>query len=255
MSQLSSSDQGSVSILRIRSQGDRCLLIDVGEHIDPATGMKCLKLAHKLRHARLAGVLDIVPSFTSVAVFFMPNQSLGLDTREGLERHIERLCKELSDDEPLQARRIKIPICYGGEHGPDLPELASRMSLTPEQVIAAHCEKICRVYMLGFAPGHPYIGIHDERFAIPRREVPRTAVAAGSLGIANRQSTIYPNRLPGGWHIIGATPLRLFNAQAESPTLLLPGDEIEFRPIEQNEFERLGAAQQWPVAFGEGQQA
>jgi KipI family sensor histidine kinase inhibitor len=95
--------------------------------------------------------------------------------------------------------------------------------------------------MIGFAPGHPYIGIHDERFNLPRREVPRTSLPAGSLGVANRQSTIYPNVLPGGWHIIGATPLRLFDAEAQQPTLLMPGDEIEFIPIDAAQFDALKA--------------
>ena len=232
-----------IRIERIRMQGDRCLLIDLGHQIDEKVGLQCLALAERIRLAAIPGVLDIVPSFIAVAVYFEPTTASGDEPAKRLIRQIEQLANGLQADTALQARRVRVPICYGGQHGPDLEDVAKRMSLTPQAVIAAHHGSISRVYMLGFAPGHPYIGIHDERFALPRREVPRTAVPAGSLGIANRQSTIYPNVLPGGWHIIGATPLKLFRAQASEPTLLMPGDEIEFVPINEKEFDRLQAQQ------------
>lgn len=232
-----------IRIERIRTQGDRCLLIDLGHQIDEKVGLQCLSLAQRIRLAALPGVLDVVPSFIAVAVYFEPTTTSGDDPAHRLIKQIEQLADALEPDTALQARRVRVPICYGGSHGPDLDDVARRMSLTPQDVIEAHHGSIARVYMLGFAPGHPYIGIHDERFALPRREVPRTAVPAGSLGIANRQSTIYPNVLPGGWHIIGATPLRLFRAEASEPTLLMPGDEIEFVSIDEQEFQRLQAEQ------------
>ena len=141
------------------------------------------------------------------------------------------------------ARTIDIPVCYGGEHGPDLSEVAKVTGLTEQEVIQMHCAPGSMVFMLGFAPGHPYIGIHDPLFALPRREVPRTVVPAGSVAIANRQSTIYPTRLPGGWHILGATPLKLFDVARPQPTLLLPGDHIRFVPISPAEFDELAAQQ------------
>lgn len=232
-------------IKRVRAQGDRCLLVDLGDRIDEAVGLNCLKLADRLRQAAVAGVLDIVPSFTSVAIFYEPGRELGDKPIERLTERVHEMAQAIGQaDIALNARRIEIPVCYGGEHGPDLQDVAQRMGLTPEEVIAAHHESICRVYMIGFAPGHPYIGIHDERFSLPRREVPRTALPAGSLGIANRQSTIYPNVLPGGWHIIGATPLKLFNADATQPTLLMPGDEVAFVPIDEHDFSHIKAQQE-----------
>jgi KipI family sensor histidine kinase inhibitor len=140
-------------------------------------------------------------------------------------------------------RTIDIPVCYGGEHGPDLSDVAKITGLTEQQVIQMHSAPGSMVFMLGFAPGHPYIGIHDPLFALPRRDVPRTVVPAGSVAIANRQSTIYPTRLPGGWHILGATPLKLFDLARPQPTLLLPGDQIRFIPISPEEFDRLAAQQ------------
>lgn len=231
-------------IKRIRSQGDRCLMIDLGDQIDQAVGLRCLMLADGLRRAQVPGVLDIVPSFTAVAIYFEPCAALGANPVARLSTLVQDIIGEIAEGAALSSRRIQIPVCYGGKHGPDLEDVAKRMDLSPEQVVQAHHGSICRVYMIGFAPGHPYIGIHDERFALPRREVPRTALPAGSLGIANRQSTIYPNVLPGGWHIIGATPLRLFNAKAEQPTLLMPGDEIEFVPIEAQQFDLIKAEQE-----------
>ncbi len=231
----------------VRFQGDRCLLIDLGDRIDAAVGLRCLRLASRLRAQQLPGVLDIVPSFTAVAIFFEPHPALGNDPSQWLSEQATLLAASLDEDQPLASRRIQIPICYGGSHGPDLEDVAKRLHMSPKAVIEAHHSSITRVYMLGFAPGHPYIGIHDDRFNLPRREVPRTAVPAGSLGIANRQSTIYPNVLPGGWHIIGATPLKLFDATAESPTLLMPGDEVEFTPIDETQFDRIRQEQRQPV--------
>ncbi|UOD50669.1 5-oxoprolinase subunit PxpB [Orrella daihaiensis] len=231
----------------IRAQGDRCLMIDLGDQIDQAVGLRCLTLADSLRQASLPGVLDIVPSFTAVAIYFEPSTVIGDDPVAYLTGVVQDIIGQIAEGAQLTARRIQIPVCYGDKHGPDLEDVAKRMGLSPEEVVQAHHGSICRVYMIGFAPGHPYIGIHDERFALPRREVPRTALPAGSLGIANRQSTIYPNVLPGGWHIIGATPLRLFNAKAAQPTLLMPGDEIEFVPIDDHQFDEIKAQQEQPA--------
>ena len=232
-------------IKRIRAQGDRCLLVDLGDQIDEQVGLRCLSLADRLRQAKVPGVLDVVASFTAVAIFYQPGREIGDNPIGRLTDLVNDIVEQISQGHfELASRRIEIPVCYGGEHGPDLDDVAQRMGLTPEEVIKAHHTSTCRVYMIGFAPGHPYIGIHDERFSLPRREVPRTALPAGSLGIANRQSTIYPNVLPGGWHIIGATPLKLFNANAEQPTLLTPGDEIVFVPIDQAQFARLKAEQE-----------
>jgi len=232
-------------IKRIRAQGDRCLLVDLGDQIDEQVGLRCLGLAERLRQAKVPGVLDVVASFTAVAIYYQPGREIGENPINRLTDLVNGIVDQIAQGHvALDARRIEIPVCYGGKHGPDLDDVATRMGLTPEAVIKAHHTSACRVYMIGFAPGHPYIGIHDERFSLPRREVPRTALPAGSLGIANRQSTIYPNVLPGGWHIIGATPLRLFNANAEQPTLLTPGDEIVFVPIDEAQYATLKAEQE-----------
>ena len=227
----------------IRAQGDRCLSIDFGDAISVEIGLICLSAATALRQARLPGVTDVVPSYTAVAVHYAC-LATDPDTAPAFERLSTEIGRLLDRGLPVAAtssREIEIPVCYGGEHGPDLAAIAAITGLSPAEVIALHTAPGSMVFMLGFAPGHPYIGVHDVALNIPRRDIPRTAVPPGSVAIANRQTAIYPNRLPGGWHIIGATPLKLFDAQRSPPALLMPGDRVRFVPISEQDFERHSA--------------
>ena len=232
-----------VPTFTLRHLGDHCLSLDFGDTILAKTGLICLAAAEKIRHACLPGVTDVVPSYTSVAVHYHAEPLTGLPNFQALSEGLAALMQGGLAPATHAQRTIDIPVCYGGEHGPDLSEVAKITGLTEQQVIAMHCAPGSMVFMLGFAPGHPYIGIHDPLFALPRRDVPRTVVPAGSVAIANRQSTIYPTRLPGGWHILGATPLKLFDLARPQPTLLLPGDQIRFIPISSEEFDQLAAQQ------------
>jgi KipI family sensor histidine kinase inhibitor len=232
-----------VPTFSVRHLGDHCLSLDFGDTILAETGLICLAAAEKIRTACLAGVTDVVPSYTSVAVHYHAKPLSGLPNFQSLSEALAALMQTGLAPATHAQRTIDIPVCYGGEHGPDLSDVAKITGLTEQQVITMHCAPGSMVFMLGFAPGHPYIGIHDPLFALPRRDVPRTVVPAGSVAIANRQSTIYPTRLPGGWHILGATPLKLFDLARPQPTLLLPGDQIRFIPISPEEFDRLAAQQ------------
>jgi KipI family sensor histidine kinase inhibitor len=223
----------------VRHQGDHCLSLDFGDSILVETGLICLAAAEKIRQAQLAGVTDVVPAYTSVTVHYQPHAQTGLPNFHTLSVDLAKFIQSGLTPAARTARTIEIPVCYGGRHGPDLSDVAKITGLTEQQVIQMHCAPGSMVFMLGFAPGHPYIGIHEPLFALPRREVPRTVVPAGSVAIANRQSTIYPTRLPGGWHILGATPLKLFDLARPQPTLLLPGDQIRFIPITPEEFDHL----------------
>src|SRR5690606_29661814 len=151
---------------------------------------------------------------------------------------IEHLLSQGIAVDATAGREINIPVCYGGEFGPDLDEVALHAGISTGEVIALHTQSANLVFMLGFAPGAPYIGIHDERLNIPRRASPRTAVPPGSVAVANRQSMLYPSRLPGGWHIIGATPLALFDPACTPSALLQPGDRVRFVAIDRAEFDR-----------------
>ena len=232
-----------VPTFTLRHLGDHCLSLDFGDTILVETGLICLAAAEKIRSACLPGVTDVVPSYTSVAVHYHAEPLTGLPNFRALSEGLAALIKSGLAPATHAQRTIDIPVCYGGEHGPDLSDVAKITGLTDQQVIQMHSAPGSMVFMLGFAPGHPYIGIHDPLFALPRRDVPRTVVPAGSVAIANRQSTIYPTRLPGGWHILGATPLKLFDLARPQPTLLLPGDQIRFIPISPEEFDQLAAKQ------------
>jgi KipI family sensor histidine kinase inhibitor len=228
---------------RIHAQGDRCLVIAFGDTIDAETGRTCLAVARQLREAGLPGVTDVVPSFVAVAVHYAPGPRGDGPTFAQLSARITGLLERGIAAGDASFRNIDIPVCYGGEHGPDLEDVARAAALTPGEIVSLHTQPGSMVFMLGFAPGHPYIGVHDHRLNLPRRASPRTAVPTGSVAIANRQTVIYPSRLPGGWNIIGATPLRLFDPAREPAALLQPGDRVRFVPIDTAAFERMRAEQ------------
>lgn len=225
----------------LRPQGDRCLSIDFGDTISLETGELCLSAAATLARAKLQGVTDIVPSYTAVALFYTPGVDIGGTDFATLCSQVRASLSEALVQATTSARQVEIPVCYGGQHGPDLSEVAKKIGISEQEVIRLHTRPGSMVFGLGFSPGHPYIGVHDPLFSLPRRDVPRTAVPAGSVAIANRQSTIYPTLLPGGWHILGATPLKLFDLTRPQPSLLLPGDQIRFISISEQEYDKLAA--------------
>lgn len=222
---------------RIEAQGDRCLLIRFGDALDIRIGQTCLAAARLLRDARLPGVTDIVPSFTAVAVHYQPGID-GPSHAQMAERVAELFKGGIAIDETA-GRDVEIPVCYGGDLGPDLPDVAARAGIGEDEVVALHTRPGSMVFMLGFAPGMAYIGEHDEKLAIPRRDTPRLNIPAGSVAVANRQSVVYPGGLPGGWSIIGATPLRLFDPRRSPAALLAPGDRVHFKAVSRDAFNRM----------------
>ncbi|OWT59024.1 5-oxoprolinase subunit PxpB [Candidimonas nitroreducens] len=221
---------------KIVPQGDRCLILRFGSGIDPAVSRRCIAAAAALRAAGLEGVRDIVPTYNSVAVHHHP----GADARQAraLERAIDQRLQQVFGGgfEPPAARQVDIAVCYGGAYGPDLPQVAEHCGLNEAEVVRLHSAATVQVLMLGFAAGAPYLGLIDPRLDIPRRSSPRVSLPAGSVAIANRQTMIYPESSPGGWHIIGASSVTLFDPHAEPPTLLAPGDSVRFVPVSEQEF-------------------
>ncbi|MEJ2896582.1 5-oxoprolinase subunit PxpB [Bordetella avium] len=230
------------SAWRIIPQGDRCLLVILGDTIHEATGRHCLSLARQIRAADWPGVVDVVPSFTTVAVHYRQLPQGG-PAHESLAARLRTLLAQGIQADTACGREVELPVCYGRRHGPDLVAVAQACRLSPDEVIGLHSQAGSMVYMLGFAPGLAYIGVHDERLNLPRRDSPRTEVPPGSVAIANRQTVVYPGRLPGGWHIIGATPLTMFDPAREPAAWLQPGDRIRFVPIDEATFDRLQAEQ------------
>ncbi|MCM3717829.1 5-oxoprolinase subunit PxpB [Fictibacillus phosphorivorans] len=218
--------------------GDNSVIIELGEDISRDIQQKVKKVSSFLEQQSFDWMVEYVPGFTTVAVFYDPckieAKTLPYDeVCEELSAHLEKLAVE----EGAEPRIVEIPVCYGGEFGPDLEEVAERNDLTPEEVIDIHSNGEYIVYMIGFAPGFPYIGGMDERIAAPRRKNPRLKIPAGSVGIAGKQTGVYPIETPGGWQLIGKTPRKLFLPEGETPSLLQAGDQIKFVPISVEEFQ------------------
>lgn len=190
------------------------------------------------------GMRDVVSAYHSVTVYYDPlrirmNQRGRRTISEHVREQLTEILENIDEHRLPPPRRIDIPVCYGEPYGPDLTEVAEHSGLQPEEVIRIHSSVEYTVYMLGFAPGFPYLGGMDERIAMPRKATPRLRIPAGSVAIAGGQTGIYPLETPGGWNVIGRTPVRLFDWRKDSPTLLKAGDIVCFRPITQAEYLRM----------------
>jgi KipI family sensor histidine kinase inhibitor len=229
-------------ILRVEPLGDRALLVVFGEGIDANVNDQVHGLVSTLRESGLPGILDLVGAYATLTVHYDPSSWArpGTLPHEAVRSEILRLWKEARAASLRPSRLVEIPVCYGGEFGPDLEDVAQHCGLSAKAIIARHSCPEYRVFMLGFAPGFAYLGGLDPSIAAPRRETPRLKVPAGSVGIAGTQTGIYPLDTPGGWQIIGRTPLKLFDPSLEEPCLLGPGDRLRFIAIEKAAFQPEG---------------
>ena len=213
--------------LKFRTMGDRSLLVELGDEISPSVNQRVQELFTALDLHPVDGVRELVPSYRSLLVVYDPlNISLA-----DLKRTIRDTYQNLDQTELPEPRTIDIPIVYGGEQGPDLDSVAQYHHITPQAVIEYHTGPTYRVYMIGFTPGYPYLGEVPDAIATPRRKTPRILVPKGSVGIAKQQTGIYSVDSPGGWQIIGWTPVNLFDPQARPPSLLMMGDRVRFQAI------------------------
>ncbi|MGB9134912.1 MAG: 5-oxoprolinase subunit PxpB [Candidatus Bathyarchaeia archaeon] len=214
--------------------GDKALLVEFGNTVDLDVNRKVHALDQALFQARLRGVEECVPTYRSLLVYYDPS-----------ETSYERLIYRLKDLElrlgefsvSFRKRVIDVPVAYGSEYGPDLGHVANYHSLREEEVVRLHGGRDYTVYMIGFLAGFPYLGEVADEIATPRLKTPRLRVPAGSVGIAEKQTGIYPRESPGGWQIVGRTPLDLFDVKKHPPALILPGDTVRFRPIGKEEFD------------------
>src|SRR6516162_6214741 len=225
---------GKPTKVRFLSAGDRALVVEFGNRVDRKLSEDVLRLNAAIRSRALEGVIETVPTFRSLMIHFDPL----VITRGRLELSIEGL---LGDDSGSQidTRFWHIPVCYEGELAPDLVEVAQLTGLTPSDVVAMHSGTIYHVYMLGFLPGFPYLGDLPAELSLPRRADPRVRVPPGSIAIATSLSAIYPYESPGGWHLIGTTPLRLFDLDHPKPALLAPGDAVLFQAVDRTHYDRI----------------
>lgn len=218
--------------MRFQAASDQTLLIYLGEEIGAAAHERVARLVRLLQEEPAKWLRNIQPAYCSLLITFDP---AAVDHAEVQARisELEKRTKKIPAAEP---RVVEVPVCYGGEFGPDLEWVAAQRGLTAEKVVELHFEPTYHAYFLGFAPGFAYLGDLPEEIAVPRLETPRKEVAAGSVGIAGRQSAIYPFGTPGGWRLIGRTPLDIFRREREPMGLIAIGDQVKFRPITRAEF-------------------
>lgn len=219
--------------------GDTALTVEFGNKIDPAINSLVIAFADRLRKEAWKGVTDIVPTYRSVTIHVDP-RCLEISA---LREQLRPLTEETLSLPELSVRTLTIPVLYGGEWGPDLPDIAAHAEMSAEMVIELHSSVSYRVYMLGFSPGFPYMGTVPDPLAMPRLPTPRIRVPAGSVGIAGNQTGIYPSATAGGWRLIGRTPLLLYRPTSSHPFLLRSGDVVQFKPIGLQEFERWSREQ------------
>lgn len=226
-----------MAALRILPCGDSAVTVVLGDSVSEAMHLRVKRMEQAIRRAAIPGIVELVPTYTTVCVHYDPC----VLSYEQLTAALELLHPEDSSTE-AQGRLVTIPVCYGGEYGPDLETVAKHAGLSPEQVIERHTRPEYLVYMLGFLPGFAYLGGLDETIACPRLESPRTRIPAGSVGIAGMQTGIYPLASPGGWQLIGRTPERLFSlTEGQGQFLLSSGDRVRFQPISPEAFRESGA--------------
>ena len=222
---------------RVVPAGDSAIIVEFEERIDPAVNARTIACAEAIQGADLPGVRDVVPTYRSVAIYFDPLRTNGDLLMETVDRSAALASSAL---ETVRAP-VRIPVCYGADLGPDLALVAAFAGMQEQDVIRVHTATTYRVFMLGFVPGFAYLGIVDARIAMPRHSTPRVRVPLGSVGIAGVQTGVYPAETPGGWQLIGRTPVKPFDPARAEPFLMRAGDAVQFYSIERSEYDRAKA--------------
>lgn len=237
---------------KIQPLGEAAVQVSFGDKIDPQLSRCARALGSELEKSGLAGIKECEVGYTGVAVFYDPlllgKEKLAHQDPElsysfqVISERVRKILAEMKLGAEDNAPKVRVPVCYGGEFGPDLEYVAEYHHMTPEEVIKKHTSGDYLVYMIGFAPGFPYVGGLPEEIATPRRKTPRLVIPKGSVGIAGKQTGAYPLETPGGWQLIGRTPLELFRPHdMEHPSVLAAGDRLEFYAITPEEFKEIAA--------------
>jgi inhibitor of KinA len=218
--------------VRFQAASDQALLVYLGEEIGAAAHERVVSLLRLLQREPIAWIRNIQPAYCSLLITFDATAVGHAEVQEKLSEYESR-AEELPAG---KARLVEVPVCYGGEFGLDLEDVAAELGLQPEKVVELHIARTYHAYFLGFAPGFAYLGDLADEITMPRLETPRKEVAAGSVGIAGRQTAVYPFATPGGWRLIGRTPLEMFRKDRHPMGLIAIGDQVRFRPITRAEF-------------------
>lgn len=221
--------------IRILTAGDSSILIEFGKEINPEINGKITSLVQLMKEQHIEGVVDIIPAFCTLLVNYDPR----VITYEEIRDRMEKLLKIETRASESRRRVYEIPVCYGGEYGPDIENIAEHAGLSVEEVIRIHSSRDYLIYMLGFLPGFCYLGGLDERIHTPRLANPRIKINAGSVGIGGSQTGIYPLDSPGGWQLMGMTPVKTYDPEREVPILVEAGDYIRFVPVDESEYKRI----------------
>lgn len=214
--------------------GDTALVVDFGNRVELGISAKVLALADRLNALKIGGVIETVPTIRSLSVYYEP---LSISASQ-LETRIADIIEHL-DETGVVGRTCNIPVCYDPELAPDLEDVAARCNLSPSQVIEMHSSQTYHVYMLGFLPGLAYLGDLTPELALPRRMTPRPRVPEGSLGIGGKLTCIYPLATPCGWHVIGRSPMSLWDPAPMKGALLRAGDKVKFEPVSLREYQGI----------------
>ena len=224
---------------------ENSISLEFGDNIKEETLGRISRLNECIKQNPFAGLLSTTPAYTTLTLYFNPVQLMndsglkGSTTLDKISGYIKSIPVETKIDQQTDNQIMQIPVCYDPAFGFDLQELSSFYQLKKEEIIEIHSSAVYTVYMIGFVPGFPYLGGLSEKLTAPRRQNPRAAIPAGSVGIAGQQTGIYPLETPGGWQIIGRTPLKLFDVNRPQPSLLKAGDKLKFEPVSLKEFEQI----------------
>jgi inhibitor of KinA len=226
----------------IHPLGDCAAYVEFSEALDLEVNAAVQRLAAIVHRRALPWIRDVVPALGGLALHFDPDApGLHGESLQAAANLVSECLQEVDTGVDEAARVVEVPVCYEPEFAPDIEEVAKRTRLSVEEVARLHAAGDYRVLMIGFAPGHPYIGGLDRKLAVPRRATPRAVVPAGSIAIANEQTVVYPYAISGGWNVIGRTPLAVFDATRAEPSLLAAGDRVRFRRVSKEEFLEIRA--------------
>lgn len=237
--------------INIKPLGDSALVVELDNEVNEAVHNQVMNFIQVIENDPFIGFMEAVPTYTNVTVFYDPIKVYrAYNTTETIFNTVANLIKKyatrVSPSKKTTSRLVEIPVLYGQEYGPDLDIVANLNQITKEEVIHIHSGTDYLVHMIGFAPGFPFLGGMNENIAAPRKDTPRSSIPAGSVGIAGKQTGIYPFESPGGWQIIGRTPIELFLPKESPPTLIRAGDKIRFIPISYETYiEKKGRLNQW----------